>query len=84
MFKQLLVIVSLSFPLIASGEFVIATSVEGAQKQAETKCVKGCLVLSPAEMESINIIISKTIKEAYEAGLRGWSKAASKKIMDTE
>jgi hypothetical protein len=78
MFKQLLVIISLSSPLIASGEFVIATSVEEAQKQAEVKCVQGCLVLSPAEMEALNIVINKTIQDAYQSGLRGWSKAVSK------
>jgi hypothetical protein len=36
------------------------------------------LVLSPAEMEALNIVINKTIQDAYQSGLRGWSKAVSK------
>jgi hypothetical protein len=75
MFKQAIVL--LSFPLAALAQPMGAASVAEAQKQAEEKCTKGCVVLSPAEMASIESYIQQTVQEAYQAGLRGWSKAAN-------
>ena len=82
MFKQAFVL--LSFPLIATAQPVVALSVAEAQEQAAAKCSEGCVVLSPSEMASIEAYIQQTVQEAYQAGLRGWSKAAALKIKDTE
>jgi hypothetical protein len=76
MFK-LAALALLSFPLVALSQTTGASSVAEAQKQAEEKCVVGCVVLSPSEMAAIEAYIQQTVQEAYQAGLRGWSKAAS-------
>jgi len=75
MFKQAIVL--LSFPLAALAQPMGAASVAEAQKQAEEKCTKGCVVLSPEEMVSIEAYIQQSVQDAYQAGLRGWSKAAN-------
>ena len=57
-------------------EIAPSTSVKEAQLLAETKCVKGCVVLSPEEVANIENGINAAVLKAYEAGLRGWSKAS--------
>jgi hypothetical protein len=81
MFKQVLTMALLSCSL-ASAQ--MASSVKEAQEQAAIKCSEGCVVLSPSEMAAIETYIQQTVQEAYQAGLRGWSKAAALKIKDTE
>jgi hypothetical protein len=75
MIKQAIVL--LLFPLIATAQPVVALSVAEAQKQAEEKCTEGCVVLSPAEMASIEASIQEAMQQAYQSGLKGWNKAAS-------
>ena len=53
-----------------------SASVEEAKSLVEKKCVKGCLVLSPEEVANIEKGINAAVLKAYEAGLRGWSKAS--------
>lgn len=77
MFKQLVTIALLSCS-VASAQ--VASSVKEAQEQAEEKCAEGCIVLSPAEMAAIEAYIQQTVQEAYQAGLRGWSKIALEKV----
>ena len=60
----------------ASAEIVPAESVKEAQAQAETKCVKGCLILSPEEISEIEMAIQTAIEQAYQAGLKGWGKVS--------
>lgn len=67
----------LSFPLAALAQPVVALSMVEAHKQVEDKCKEGCVVLSPAEMASIEAYIQETVQQAYQAGLKGWNKAAS-------
>jgi hypothetical protein len=75
--KNLVLALALSLGLsVASAEIVPAESVKDAQVQAEAKCKEGCLVLSPAEITELEIAIQMAIQEAYQAGLKGWSKAS--------
>tara|TARA_R110000822_G_scaffold9207_8_gene35881 strand:+ start:190 stop:429 length:240 start_codon:yes stop_codon:yes gene_type:complete len=76
MFKQLLAMSLLSCS-VASAQMV--SSVKEAQEQAAVKCSEGCLVLSPSEIAAIEETMQKAIQEAYQAGLRGWSKVALQK-----
>lgn len=55
----------------------VASSMKEAHEQVASKCLSGCLVLSPKEVASLEGAIQKAIQEAYEAGLRGWSKSTS-------
>ena len=64
------------FALSVHAEIEPSTSVKEAQAMAETKCVKGCVVLSPEEVAAIENGINAAVLKAYEAGLRGWSKAS--------
>lgn len=77
MFKQATAILLLSAPALLLSQPIIAMSVAEAQKQAEVKCVEGCVVLSPTEMAAVETSIQEAIQEAYQAGLKGWNKAAS-------
>jgi hypothetical protein len=75
MFKQAIVL--LSFPLVALAQPVVALSTAEAHKQVEEKCTEGCVVLSPADMASIEASIQEAIQQAYQSGLKGWNKATS-------
>ena len=74
--NKLLVSLILLFSLSVHSEIEPSASVKEAQLAAETKCVKGCLVLSPEEVAAIEKGINAAVLKAYEAGLRGWSKVS--------
>jgi hypothetical protein len=62
------VVVLLAAFAIQAQEIVPATTVQEAQKQAEIKCVKGCLVLSPAEIAAIEQGIKEAMQDAFLKG----------------
>lgn len=70
-----LLLVGLGFSVVMGLSFAQeAGSVAEAKKLTETRCVQGCLVLSPQEIANIESNIKAAIQQAYEAGLRGWGK----------
>ena len=79
LFKTLLTTVLLALSTAVSAEIVPAESVDEAKKQAELKCKEGCLVLAPAEIAAIEMNIQLALEEAYQAGLKSWSKHSSAK-----
>ena len=74
--NKFLVSLILLFSLSAQAEIEPSASVKEAQALAEKKCTQGCLVLSPEEVAAIEKGINAAVLKAYEAGLRGWSKAS--------
>lgn len=77
MFKILLLSLSLLLSIPVQAQLAPAASVKEAQLQAEEKCQKGCLILSPEEIAALELAIKQARRQAYEAGLKGWSTQAS-------
>lgn len=74
---SLVLFLSMSFAQAAP---VVASGVDEAKKVAESKCEKACLIMDEADAIEFDKKIQEVIQEAYQAGLKGWSKVSKRSI----
>ncbi len=75
--KTLLVGLTALSCLTALAEPVVAEGTAAAKAAAEVKCVKACLIMDEEDVAKLSAQVDAAIQEAYQAGLKGWSKVSS-------
>jgi len=74
--KTLLVGLTALSCFAAFAEPVVAEGVDAAKAAVEAKCAKACLIMDEEDVAKLSAQVDAAIQEAYQAGLKGWSKAS--------